>query len=173
VGVDLPYTHSIHHGVSFVKRFGKNIFRNIAQKIDSKIVQPAILCEILPLQPSAAGQKPDYKQIGLNGSMGIFQSPFLFGNLSGPDIVPIIIGIQPLCGLITHVGVFLDKPTDVAPGCSGVQTIDFQPTIFNSGDDCVVRLKSNATLDFKDTAISVGMRIKFFHVVHFLSFWMY
>jgi hypothetical protein len=55
VGVDLPYTHSIHHGASFVKRFGKNIFLHIAQKIDSKFVQPASCSENLPLQPKAAG----------------------------------------------------------------------------------------------------------------------
>jgi len=117
--------------------------------------------------------KPDYEQIGLGGGMRIFQSPFSFGNLSGPNIVSVIISVKPLCGLITHVSVFLDKPTNVAPGCSGIQTIDFQPTIFNCGDNCVVRLKSNTALDLKDTAISVGMRIKFFHFVYFLSFWMY
>jgi hypothetical protein len=76
VGVDLPYTHSIHHGASFVKRFGKNIFRNIAQKIDSKIVQPAILCEILPLQPSAAGQSPIMSKSGLVGVWGFFNPHF-------------------------------------------------------------------------------------------------
>jgi hypothetical protein len=152
---------------------GKIFFVILHKKSSQNLCNLLVVLKTCRSNPKRQAEKPDYKQIGLKWDMGIFQSPFLFGNLSGPDIVSIIISVKPFCGLITQIGVFLDKPTDMAPGCSGIQTIDLQPTIFNSGDDCVVRPKSNAALDFKNTTISVGMRIKFFHFVHFLSFWMY
>ena len=100
-------------------------------------------------------------------------TPFLslFSDFSGVDIVAVAIGVQTLCGLVGEICELFHKPADVPFSGSGIQAVDCQPAIIvDSCHNSGIGLKSNAVFRLVDTAICVGMRIEFFHLDQFLSF---